>query len=270
MMGQMERKNTPHPVPSDLIKQAAAGALPSLASNAPTPTAAHPIEVWQIVVVGNIDLRQHHPYWYRQIEAITESEMAAAIKSLQALIVPTPPGAPPQATFLQFDIGEFIVNVIADRWIIQTDKEAVCPRMVAVASLVFKKLWEISITAFGVNRTWTLKLSTVTAAQFLGDRLRQTDLALPAGKSSGQFFFADIAADFTTNYTLLPSPVNDKSLLVTYNRHHAIVKAAGKPNYFDLGDLINGCAESDWKSAIQYRAELERCVVKAEETRNAV
>ncbi|HEX4125660.1 MAG TPA: hypothetical protein VHY37_13105 [Tepidisphaeraceae bacterium] len=266
--GDMERQNLAKSGAERIKEAAESVVLPEVSAGISATPMAVPVDARQVVVVGNIDPRQHHPYWYRQIDVITDDELALGLKTLVAVVPPPTPGAS-QASFVQFDVGAFTIIVVPDKWTIQTIVEANRSRMLDVVSLVFdKKLYELPISAFGINRNWTVKLESITASQFLGDKLLETDLALPRGNAGGQLSFTNHSAEFDTNYTLLPSPENEKWLHIAYNRHHPIQKGTGKPHYFKLGDLIKDKAELDWQSAVQYGLDLKDCVERAERKEN--
>lgn len=269
MTGNMERQNVSKSAAERLKEAAEAVLVPKLPIGLSVPVLPPPPDSWQIVVVGNIDPRQHHPTWYRQIGGISDGEFALAMKTLTGFIPPPMPGTSP-TSFVQFDTGDFALAVVGDRWTIQTTAEAGRRRMLDVVSLVFdEKLFELSITAFGINRNWTVKLESMTASQFLGHRLQETNLAFPKGNGTGgPIFFSNPSGEFDTTYTISPMLNNEKWLQVAYNRHHPIPKSAGKPFYFALGEMVKGNAESDWQSAVQYGLELEGCVARAEVQKN--
>lgn len=218
-------------------------------------TARDAAEHWQIVVTGTIDTRQHSPQWYRLIECISESELEEAKKTLTVVQVPLPPtgtGVAQQPNVCQFDIGQFAIIVVPDRWIIQTIHEGQRGRIAEVASTVFRKLNEIYVSAFGVNRLKALRTHPLPSKQFLMDRLVRTGLAFPAGKGGGQVTYT-LNGEVDTNITVAPSPIEEHRLTVMYNRHHQIVIQEG---YYDVGEMITKSAEPDWVSASDYASRL--------------
>ena len=218
-------------------------------------TARDQDEHWQIVVTGTIDTRQHSPNWYRLIECISEAELEEAKKTLTVVQVPIPApatGVGRQPNVCQFDTGQFAIIVVPDRWIIQTIHEHQRARIAEVASIVFRRLNEIYVSAFGVNRLRAVRTHPLLSKQFLADRLARTGLAFPAGKGSGQVTYT-LNGDVDTNITVFPSPVEEHRLTVTYNRHHQIIPQEG---YYDVGEMITKSAEPDWASAADYASQL--------------
>ena len=99
------------------VEQAGALVLPKPEIVIPVPAT----DLWQIVVIGAIDTRQHSPQWYRIIEAITDNELKSAMTTLAGVIFPVLPtsmtlGVPPPPAFGQFDVGPFAISVVPDKW----------------------------------------------------------------------------------------------------------------------------------------------------------
>lgn len=261
----MSKARLPYKSAHDRLKEAASSvSLPGAAIVIPPAPVAEPTSVWQIVVAGTIDPRQHAVEWYQTIGCLSSAEeFARAKQSLVAVIVPENAAAGPQPTVVQFDTGVFAIVANFDRWIIQTSSEDNCKRMLDVASQVFKKLYELPIRAYGINKTFALRLHKLSATQFLADQLASTDLGLPSGKASAQLTHTRRGDESDTMIQLSQSPLGEKWLSVLYNEHHPIRPLQG--GYFDLGPLLVAHAEADWKSADNYRTELSECIARAEE-----
>jgi len=135
----------------DRLKAATSGVLPRPNFPISGPSTIKPPEAWHIAVRGNLDLRQHHPAWYKLIGCISDSELSEGLTSLQSIAFPVLHGG-----VMQFDVGDFAINVIPDRWMIQTITEANCDKIIKVASIVFEKLSEISLTAYGIHKNYDL------------------------------------------------------------------------------------------------------------------
>src|SRR5580692_2634049 len=99
--------------------------------------AEHEPDLWQIVVIGTIDPRQHQPGWYRLIGCLSDEEQKVANRSLLVVGFPTQLGLASQAGTCQFDAGPFSVTVTPDRWVIQTLKENEREKITEVAIRVF-------------------------------------------------------------------------------------------------------------------------------------
>jgi hypothetical protein len=238
-------------------RRQATGALKAAADAVPLPSANVPQEqtFWQIVVVGHIDARQHLPQWYRLIDCISDIEMNAAVQSAAVLVMPPTPGLPTQAS-VQFDAGPFLISCIPDKWAIRTVSEAHCVRMIDVASKVFAKLNEIAVTAYGVNRVFSLS-TPGSAKQFLADRVMQANLALTKGDSECNLMYVTHYEESDTLIAVGPSALDVNALQVTYNRNHRITTSSG---YFNLGGLLKRDADPDWQAAAEYSSALARAI----------
>lgn len=242
--------------------------LPSLQQMIPPAAPPEPVDIWQIVVVGTIDARQHHPQWYRMIGCIDDGELKAALSTLAMGVIPTSPGMPVQVSVCQFAVRSIILIVQPDRWVIQTFDKDQCNRIIEVASLVFRTLNEIGIVAYGINKLWGLKLGRLSARRFLTDKLAAADLALPTGDTEATITYAQHSPDFSdTVIQLSPLAGNEQWLTIAYNRNHSVAeknKKAGVTGYFDLGKMILDDAQSDWQVASDYGSALAQCVKRSE------
>jgi len=247
------------------LKEAASSVgLPSSELVIPPAPKKSPIDNWQIVVAGHIDPRQIFPTWLQLIGCIDENECSIGKASLQMAAFPKPSlgfSGPALAGFVQFDVGPFAVTVVPDKWIIQTVTEKYCSRLVDVTAAVFTKLNEIYVSAFGINKNWTVVLKSIAAGKFLADKLAASGLPWPVGNAEGQVIYKATTGDLETNISIGPSELDKDWLNISYNRHHAIVGHAG---YYDVGKMIREQAENDWSSAVQYGAELTASIPRVE------
>jgi hypothetical protein len=223
------------------------------------PPMGQPIDSWHIAVAGNIDVRQHHPFWYHAINCISDGELPIGLNSLFVLPAPifSRSGVVLGIGAAQFSVGQFIIDVIPERWMIQTWVEANCDRMIEVASVVFGKLNELPVTGYGINRSMFLDLGTTPAKQFLADQLAGAKLALPKGKSEAYIRYVEYLGNKETQIAFSATPSRENLLNVDYNRHHPTTGFGG---YFDLGSLLRENAKADWTSASAYGEELARLI----------
>jgi hypothetical protein len=212
-----------------------------------------PVDLWQIVVVGMIDVRQHHPLWYELIGCISPAEKIAGLKSQVAIVLPSAPGMPMQGTLMQFDVGGFAIICTPDKWTIQTSDDANRSRILTIATTIFRKLNEISIVAYGINRTMSVDTGKTSGKQFLSDKVAGIGLGLERGNSECQIVYTTHLGDSDTTVQIAPSSVGERGLHVFYNRNHPIGPQVG---YYDLGDMLILNGENDWKMAEKYRKDL--------------
>jgi hypothetical protein len=232
----MEEKQSPR-IPFEKIGEAikqfgkSAAAAPVLESH------------WYIVVVGNIDFRQHTPLWYKLIDAINEDEF----KSAEATFSVNPP---PQMMGFRFDVQDFSLNCGPDRWEISTKNKAKRSRLIDVASIVFKRLWEISIVAYGFHSQLNFPTNKSDVRRFLAEIM-----------SSAGWGFRELTEDAECQYTVkngagdhstaaianvMGSPLKKSDLVLTYVREYSIGQ---QTSHYDLGELLRPKAEPGWAEA---------------------
>ena len=136
-------------------------------------------------------------------------------------------------------------------------------RIVEVAAIVFTKLNEIFVSAYGVNRFFDVTTTRASAKQLLARKLISAGLALPEGNAEAAINFVHHDAGFDTSIQI-QSP-EDKRLSVLHNRHHQSPFASTVAGYFDLGKELRDHAELDWTAADEYRAKLSETIKRAED-----
>lgn len=193
---------------------------------------------WQIVVIGHIDFRQHTPVWYGQIGAIDEIEKKAASQSFTI-------DGPLPLTF-EFDTGKFRVKCMQDRWEIFTGQQDQKSRIIEVADVVFKKLNEMHVTAFGMNTQQPIRTKHKDVAKRLADLVIGAGIGLPrfANEREANIALKNVTGDDSAVINVARSPAEATDLMVMYNREHRIVNVKG---YFDLGDMIRERANDAWQ-----------------------
>jgi hypothetical protein len=205
---------------------------------------------WYIVVVGNIDFRQHTPLWYSLIGAINEQEFGQAQKTF--LVNP-----PPTMIGFRFDVGDFSLNCQPDRWEIASKYRQKRDRMIDVASLVFKKLWEISVRAYGLHSQLNLPTEARDAQRVLSERMSLTGLGFPDFKDSVecQYVLKNEAKDHSsaTVINITGSPLKKSDIVLTYVQEYSV---AQQPGYYDIGEMIRPKAEPGWQSADDFGATI--------------
>jgi hypothetical protein len=152
---------------------------------------------------------------------------------------------------------------------IQTVTESNCDRIIEVAAIVFRRLNEISLTAYGINKSMVLELEKRTAKQFLANQLIGANLALRKCDGEARMFFVEHREDGDTQIWLHPSPAGERWLNVEHNEHHPIT-TAGASEYFDLGAMLNRDAKADWKTASRYGDDLAKAIAEGDIYANPV
>ena len=103
---------------------------------------ADPADLFNIVVVGDMNPRLHSPHFYRHIDVIDEAELQAALASDQTMCM---------AQVAQVPFNDVRVLCLPNRWEVATPKLEATDRLLDVAERVMKALDHTPVTAFGFN-----------------------------------------------------------------------------------------------------------------------
>ena len=211
-------------------------ATPAIAPAPPVPR-----NTWSIAVSGAMDPRQHHPFWYKTIGALSENEA----KKVHVAASPF---------HVQFEAPEYMIAVTRDRWDIATYSEKHLRRIEQVTEKVFQKLSEVPVLAFGVNRTIHADTKAKSVAKVLGQFLVDADMGFPdADRRDCSISYVATSEDMTTNITIGQSVVAENKVGIDYNRHHAF---KGTGEYIDLGPEIRKHTGPDWESGSAFTSKL--------------
>jgi hypothetical protein len=198
---------------------------------------------WYIVVIGNIDFRQHNPLWYKLIGAINDDEFLRGQKTF--VINP-----PPSGVGFRFDVGDFSLHCGPDRWEIASKYVAKRARMIDIATLVFKKLWEISVGAYGFHSQLNLPTEAPDVQQILYRRMLASNLNLPdfSDKVECQYMLKNEVRDHSsaTIIQMNGSPLKTSDLIFTYVQEYSVGQQIG---YYDIGEIMRPKAEPAWQKA---------------------
>jgi hypothetical protein len=209
---------------------------------------------WQIVVVGHIDFRQHTPFWYKQIEALSEEEFKQAEKSFSpGMFVGGPAGLG-----FRFNAGTFMVTCTPDRWEIATTNREHQTRIVDILALVFdSKLFELSVFAFGINTHLVLSTKSSDARKFFARKMVNARLGLlppdDPDETEGNFTYKRVSKNGTTLIHLYGSPLKKSDAIAFYNLEFQVPKQGG---YFHLGNLVRPKVSPSWQEAEDFGSRL--------------
>src|ERR1035438_6023217 len=107
------------------------------------PDPAIPRNAYSVLVAGLMNPSIHHPQWYRLIGAIDDDELDSSLKSGTS-------GTTPIASRLEFGSPSLTVMCQPNLWMIQSTDDSSWTRMLRVASLVFAKANNPTMTAYGL------------------------------------------------------------------------------------------------------------------------
>ena len=203
-----------------------------------------PEELYMLVLAGNHDPRQHHPYWYKLTGVLDDAEVKVAISN--PLIV-TP-------DFATFGIADFAISCDHWRWQIVTPRQEKCERMVSVATKVFdEKLYQTSIIAIGTN----CHFNPVTAANEVGKVVagaaeRSGLIPEIEGKTDGSAIIVAGTVDRMLRIELGQSTLGADRVSVAFNVHRNLQTRQG---YYAIAGELQHC-ESDWRHGRRFAEEV--------------
>ena len=191
-----------------------------------------PRETFFIGVTGSMNPAIHHAQWYRTIGAIDESELQAALR------VPTN-STTAFLSQVQFDTPPLAVTCQPETWWIQSTDVELWPRMLEITSLVFSRLSETPVTAYGFTAQRHIDTDCPDTKTLLASSLRELRLGLPTGKSIGtNVTISVVEEDFSVNASIQASLLSERAIFAFYQTQYQAPTAPGR--YFDLGALLRG------------------------------
>lgn len=196
---------------------------------------APPREAFYVVVAGLMNPAIHHPHWYRVIGAIDEAE-------LQSSLTNGVNSTTPIAAQLQFGVPRFSVSCQPGQWWIQTHDPDSWARMIKIASLVFSRLNETPVSAFGLLSQCHLDTQTSEVKSIIAKSIVDMNFGLRAGKSTASNVqMTVIEEDFEVITSIQPSLISEISI---FGSHHCQYQPPKAPSgYFDLGALLGARIE---------------------------
>jgi len=154
----------------------------------------------------------HHPQWYRLIGAINDDELNASLKGGTS-------GTTPIASRLQFGSPSLTVFCQPYQWMIQSTDDGSWTRMLSIASLVFAKANNptMTMTAFGLMAQRHIDTNH-DAKAILAASVAKLDLGLHAGKNvNTNFTLASSEEGFTVTTSIQSSVFGERVVFGLYH-----------------------------------------------------
>jgi hypothetical protein len=213
------------------------------------PDPAIPRNAYSVLVAGLMNPSIHHPQWYRSIGAIDDDELRASLKSGTS-------GTTPIASRLEFGSPSLTVFCQPGLWMIQSMDDSSWTRMLRVASLVFAKEKNPTLTAFGLMAQRHIDTNR-DAKAILAASVAKLDLGLPSGRNvNTSFTLASSEEGFTLTTSIQSSVFGER---VVYGRYHCDYPAEEIEGIldgrFDLFASRSNEFFADIAAAINARAE---------------
>jgi hypothetical protein len=171
---------------------------------------------YNVVVLGGMNPRIHHPAWYRTVGLLSEAETEAALKAPQTF------AALPVA---QVQTPEMVIFCQEERWEIRTSNENMCDRIINITIKLFDDILpHTPVSAAGYN-FFLWKETTRDANAYLATALTNAHLGLKGDDAiSGEATVRRSTADHSSQVTIKPSPENRSRVLVHHNFEYRFLK----------------------------------------------
>jgi hypothetical protein len=215
------------------------------------PDPAIPRNAYSVLVAGLMNPSIHHPQWYRLIGAIDDDELNASLKGGTS-------GTTPFASRLQFGSPSLTVTCQPNLWMIQSTEDSSWMRMLTVASLVFAKAKNptMTMTAFGLMAQRHIDTDH-DAKAILAASVAKLDLGFQPGKNvNTNLTLASSEEGFTITTSIQSSVLGER---VIFGFYHCDYPAREIESIFDgRFEVFNSGSSNffaDIVSAINARAE---------------
>lgn len=184
-------------------------------------------DLLNIVVLGFMNPRIHHPAWYQLVGLLNEKEVDEAMKSADTFSV---------GPIAQFKTGDFLVACQEERWQIQTTKPECTERMRNIVGRLFDEILpHTPVSKFGFNFDYHRITKAESVAQYLAECVTRTPLKLNGDRAAtAELKLRRELDDYTA--VVVVQPHSDKSFVSVHNNYDYTVKTDAA--LFKLADLI--------------------------------
>jgi hypothetical protein len=212
-----------------------------------SPAIVLPRDTFIVTVAGAMNPAIHHAQWYRAIGAIDETELQAALKLPNIATTPT---------LSQVQFGEPQLTVVCQplQWSIQSQSSESWERLIHIASLVFSKLNETPVTAYGFTEQRHKDTEAADVKETLGLLITSLNLGFPLGKTTGSTIQLNIQEeDHQVVGLIQPSALSERAVFGFYNRTFPSPRGI---DYFDVGLLLKERYSRFGEAANQFFSDL--------------
>lgn len=191
-------------------------------------------DLYNIVIVGDMNPKIHHPAWYEHIGLLSEKE-ASDVQNL----VCTPPMS-------QFEAAGLTVICALNRWEIRTSSIDDFDRAIKIATIVFGTLTHTPVSVFGFNFNSLRQTEVTNVAEILGQKVASLQLGLrEEGVISAEVKQMRVVDDCRITTILRSSSNGTQVLLIGINFQYEIKDIVAPNTQFDLSPLIRNRFEND-------------------------
>lgn len=208
-------------------------------------------EFYSIVIVGAMNPRIHHPWWYKHIGILDDESEKSALESKELIV--TPPVA-------QFPANNWTMVCQQERWEIRALSADTLDLILDAAMRVFRALEHTPINAFGFNFNFHRETRLSDVGQCLAERIVHLNIGLvPEGTPSATLSLRNSSSSGTWNTNLSGSAHGPNAVYVGNNIHYKISDIQPEDTSFDLGAMLKERFRPDCEQATR----VTDCVVEA-------
>lgn len=193
-------------------------------------------EYFNIVVLGAMNPRLHHPAWYSLVKLISETEAEEAAKGM--LVVSTP--------YSVFHFGGIEINCQEARWEIKANDLSLLPRLRKITAAVFDELLlHTPVSRYGFNFHFVRGVPKDCPSSFVR---AISSLPLAIEVEGTESIEINLRRKTSTDLELLViRALSDSSLSILRNYEYEVPPADG---FFKLGNHIESRHDADMKRAV--------------------
>lgn len=194
-------------------------------------------DTYNIVVLGGMNPRIHHPAWYHMVKLFDASEFETALASPDTVVMPP---------LAKICLPHLTIWCQEDRWQVSTHDRSQLPRLgVLTAKLFDEILPHTPVSALGYNFGFHRE-TRVVVSRYLASCIAAMPLGLESDKTSwGEISLRRGDQARTLITVVKPVAQHEKTALI----HHNFEYRFENEGQFNLGDTIASRYQPDLKEA---------------------
>lgn len=203
-------------------------------------------DVYNIVVVGAMNPRIHHPSWYELVGLLTPEQAKEALANSATF------GLPGIAQLSAPSLG-LTISCNEQKWTVQTDSRETTILLQSIAFRVFDELLKHTpVSAYGFNIIYRRETRCPSVGRFLADLIAGSRLGLPADE-------ADITLrrsldDYKGQVIIQRSPHGEGTVSLSFNHEYSMI--GSQEGFFVMGERVPAQFEAALTDAEEQTARI--------------
>jgi len=178
-------------------------------------------DVYNIVVVGAMNPRIHHPSWYEIVGLLTPEQAQEALTS------PATFGLP-RLTQLSVPSLRLTISCNEQQWTAQSEDRESIGLLQSITFRVFDELLKHTpVTAYGFNIFYQRETRCPSVGKFLADLIAESQLGFPADEAD--ITLRRALGDYKCQVIIQKSPHDKGTVSLSFNQEYSMI---GPPNQF--------------------------------------